>query len=360
MKMHNCLIWLLVMMLGLRTAYTPMQSALCRTLAGIGRSLETPVEVNLMFAGDVCLEEDGFVIDEFDKTGKIEACISPDIIEKTNAADLFFLNHEYTCTTLGTPLPGKYYTFRAKPERMSILSALGTDIVSLANNHIFDYGPEAMLDTLRNLKKAGIAYVGGGRNKEEALSPIYRDVQGIRVGYVAASRAEKYRFTPAATDTEPGIFLMYELDELKAVITEAAKNCDYLIVSLHWGTEDSPYFEEYQRTIAKTVIECGADVIVGGHPHVLQGIEFINGKPVIYSLGDFWFNHETKYTGLLNLKLSKKKDDIQTEVSFIPCQQAGFKTRELTEPEEKRDLFQYLESLSPNIAIDEEGVISVR
>ena len=82
----------------------------------------------------------------------------------TNESDLFYVNHEYTISDRGNPLAGKYYTFRAKPERMSILKEMGTDIVSLANNHVYDYGEEALLDTVDLLEKTGIPYVGGEKN----------------------------------------------------------------------------------------------------------------------------------------------------------------------------------------------------
>lgn len=315
---------------------------------------ETESEVHLMFAGDLCLEEDNFVIDKYDETGILSDCISPELIQMTNDADIFFLNHEYTCTNLGTPLANKYYTFRAKPERMEILKELGTDLVSLANNHIYDYGPEAMLDTLEQLKRAGITYVGGGANYEEASRPVYTTTNGITVGYVSASRAEKYRLTPEATEDSPGVLRMYELDGIKSALTEASNNCDFLIAYIHWGTENSPHFEEYQREIAKELFACGADIIIGGHPHVLQGMEYIDGKPVIYSLGDFWFNDETKYTGLLDLKITK--NGIK-EMKFIPCIQSGFTTTYIQEQEEQKKLYLYLQELSEGIQIEDEGLI---
>ena len=80
--------------------------------------------------------------------------------------------------------------------------------------------------------------------------------------------------------------------------------CDYLIAYVHWGTEDSDQFEDYQHEQAEELLRSGADIIIGGHPHVLQGLEYIDDKPVIYSMGDFWFNHETKYNGLLELKIN--------------------------------------------------------
>ncbi len=163
------------------------------------------------------------------------------------------------------------------------------------------------------------------------------------------------RFTPEATENTPGIVRMYDLTNIKNIISQASVQCDYLIVYLHWGTEDSKYFEQYQRETARELFDCGADIIIGGHPHVLQGMEYLEGKPVVYSLGDFWFNGETKYTGLLNLQVSI---DGLRQMQFIPCIQTGYKTLYLEQEEEQRKLFDYLQNLSENITIDRAGIIS--
>lgn len=311
--------------------------------------------VSLMFAGDLCLAEEGFVLDYFDDTGVLSDYISPILLEKTNQADVFLINHEYSASTRGEPLSGKYYTFRAKPERISILEEMGTDIVSLANNHVYDYGAEAFMDTLEILNEAGIPYVGGGSNYKEAAKPVFFMINGMKIGYVAASRAEKMRFTPEATADTPGIVRMYDLTNIKKIISDASSQCDYLIAYLHWGTEDSKYFESYQHDIAKELFDCGADIIIGGHPHVLQGMEYIGGKPVVYSLGDFWFNGETKYTGLLNLKVNI--DGLQ-QMQFIPCIQTGYKTVYIENQKEQQQLYDYLQELSENIWIDSSGIIT--
>ena len=310
--------------------------------------------VSLMLAGDLCLAEDGFVLDYFDETGVLSDYISPIILEKTNKADIFLINHEYSASTRGEPLHGKYYTFRAKPERISLLEEMGADIVSLANNHVYDYGAEAFEDTLQGLNDAGIAYIGGGMNYKEAAKPVFFMVNGIKIGYVAASRAEKMRFTPEATNNSSGIVRMYDLENIKNIISSASKQCDFLIAYLHWGTEDSPYFEQYQHDIASTLFEIGADIIVGGHPHVLQGMEYIDGKPVVYSLGDFWFNDETKYTGMLDLQVDI--DGIK-QMKFIPCIQSGYKTQYIEKEEEQLKLISYLNKLSNGVAIDSFGII---
>ncbi len=312
-------------------------------------------DVTVTVAGDLCLEEDGFVIDKYDEVNDLEACISPEILDITQNADIFYLNHEYTVSDRGEALAGKLYTFRAKPERMALLEEMGTDLVSLANNHIYDYGEEGMLDTLHYLDEAQIPYVGGGRNIGEAGRPVYFIINGMKIGFVAASNAELTLYTPAAGEDSPGILEAYDTSMYEQLIAEASKECDYLIAYIHWGPEDVNQYADYQTVQGKEFLDAGADIVVGGHPHVLQGMEYMDGKPVIYSMGDFWFNGETKYTGLLNLEISV---DGLEQMSFTPCLQTGFTTQYLEDAGEQREMFDFLESLSPNVQIDDRGVIT--
>ncbi len=314
---------------------------------------ENQAEVTV--AGDICFAEDGFVLDHYDETEGLSECISPEILEMTNQADVFYLNHEYCVSERGEALEGKLYTFRAKPERMALLDEMGTDLVSLANNHVYDYGEEALLDTLDYLDEAKLPYVGGGRNKEEADRPIYFIVNGIKIGFVAATNAEIVYYTPAATEDSPGVLEAYDTAEYNQIIEEAAKECDYLIAYIHWGPEDTNQYAEYQTEQGKEFLASGADIVVGGHPHVLQGIEYVDGNPIIYSMGDFWFNDETKYTGLLKLDITI---DGLEEMSFVPCLQTGYTTQYLKEASEQREFYDFLQGLSPNAVIDDNGVIT--
>lgn len=315
--------------------------------------IENGAEITI--AGDLCFAEDGFVLDHYDTVNDLEQCISPEILEITNQSDIFYLNHEYCISDRGEPLEGKYYTFRANPERMELLKQMGTDIVSLSNNHVFDYGKDALLDTTDLLDKAGIPYVGGGRNIEEAKRPIYFIVNGIKIGFVGASNGEKNKYTPQATEEEPGILRAYDTTEFNQVILEASKECDYLIAYIHWGTEDTNYYNADQERWGREFLSSGADIVIGGHPHVLQGMEYVDGKPIVYSLGDFWFNHETKYTGVLKLHISQEGLE---EMSFVPCLQTNFTTQYLAAKEEQEEVYSFLEMLSPNIQIDSNGIIT--
>lgn len=307
----------------------------------------------VVVAGDLCFAEDDFVLDHYDTVNDLSKCISPEILKMTNDADVFYLNHEYSISDRGEPLEGKLYTFRAKPERMALLEEMGTDLVSLANNHVYDYGEDALLDTLDLLDEAKIPYVGGGRNINEAKQPVYYVVNGIKIGFVAATNAEVVYYTPAATADSPGVLEAYDTAEYNQVIKDAAGQCDYLIAYIHWGPEDTNVYEQYQHDMGKEFLDAGADIVVGGHPHVLQGMEYIDGKPVVYSMGDFWFNDETKYTGLLKLDINEKG---LSEMSFVPCLQTGYTTQYIEDKDKQAEFYEFFNNLSPNAELDDKGV----
>lgn len=312
--------------------------------------------VKLAFAGDLCLSENWYTNNKYEECGgTLNQCISQDLIDKLNNADIFMLNNEFTFSEAGSPLNGKLYTFRTNPSRVSILKELGTDVVSVANNHIYDYGSEAFYDTLSTLKNNDIKYFGGGKDISEAANPVYFIANGIKIGFVGASRAEKIRFTPGADTDSPGILLTYDNTKYLEVISSAKKECDFLVAYVHWGTEDSHNVTDYQHTMGYQFIDAGADIVVGGHPHVLQGIEYYKNKPIFYSLGDFWFNYETKETGAIEIDLTYSGIK---NINFLPCMQDNYATSLQTEPYERERIFNFLENLSFNAQIDDEGNIT--
>ena len=281
--------------------------------------------VQITAAGDLCLEEDGYVLDYYDTVNDLSKCISKTILDQTNAADIFFLNHEYCISDRGTPLEDKYYVFRAKPERMKLLEQMGTDIVSIANNHIYDYGADAMDDTIDLLDQAKITHVGGGTNLDEAKQPTYYIINGIKIGFVAASEGEQYKFTPEATDSTTGILASYDTTEYNQVIADASKECDYLIAYVHWGTEDEDMYNSTQTEHGKEFLKSGADIVIGGHPHVLQGIETYKGRNIVYSLGNFCFGGNSSPSDMDTMIYQQtftidadgiKKDNV---TNIIPC-----------------------------------------
>ena len=148
------------------------------------------------------------------------------------------------------------------------------------------------------------------------MKPMYYIVNGRKIAYVAASRAEKYKLTPEATATTPGILRCYDTKKFLQVIREAEANSDFVIACVHWGTEYSDKLQKEQTSTARDYIDAGADLIVGAHAHQLQGVEYYNGKAIFYNLGNFWFNSYDIDTGLLKVELFH---DGTTKNTFLPA-----------------------------------------
>ncbi|MDE6639096.1 MAG: CapA family protein [Acetatifactor sp.] len=320
--------------------------------------LSSEFEFTICFAGDINLDERWATTLFMDgQENGIYDCISPELIEYMNNADIMCLNNEFTYSTGGAPLEGKAYTFRADPERVEVLHQLGVDAVTLANNHIYDYGKEALLDTFAVLEEAEIPYFGAGRTLEEAMAPLYIEVDGKTVALVGASRAEKNKMTPQATETEPGILRCYDTELYRQAIAEAKANADFCIAFVHWGTEYSYVLEQVQLDTGKEYLDAGADAVIGAHSHCLQGLEYYDGKPIVYSLGNYWFNSKTLDTMLVQLHFSGNDEGSSLQVEIVPAVQSGCRTTYAAGEEERRRIFDFLESISVNVDITDEGIV---
>jgi hypothetical protein len=218
-------------------------------------------------------------------------------------SDLFMLNLENPITARGTKVPKKY-NFRMRPDYIKILQDGGVDIVNLANNHTGDYGAQGIEDTLKHLDDAGIKHVGAGLNQADARKPVVIKIKGIKIGFLGYYNSPDY-----TTGTNP-----FNERILKEDISNLKEIADYVIVNFHWGEENAGYPKPYQITLAHLAVDSGADLIVGHHPHVLQGIEKYKNGLIAYSLGNFIFggNNRTKYdTVLLQLNIQDGR--------ILPC-----------------------------------------
>jgi poly-gamma-glutamate synthesis protein (capsule biosynthesis protein) len=245
--------------------------------------------------------------------------ISPtfdDVLAITGAADVVFANYEMPLSTRGQPME-KLANIRADPMIAPDIGRLGLDVVSIANNHMMDYGPEALADTIASLDAQGIAHVGAGPTIARAVEPVTVEVRGRKIGFLA--------FTclvapgAAATDSGPGVAPIhvqsaYEINPYwqaeepgePSMVTirtfaDAAEQAfaeervralrqevDVLCLSLHWGYGGlSSRIADYQRPLGHAMIDAGADIILGNHVHAVQGVEWYRGKAILYSPGTF-------------------------------------------------------------------------
>ncbi|WP_306431045.1 CapA family protein [Paenibacillus sp. XY044] len=207
--------------------------------------------------------------------------------------DLTLGNLETPVTTRGVGAKNKTYVFKSSPKALDALRAAGMDAVTLANNHILDQGEEGLLDTITHLGASGIKYVGAGKNAARAYAPEYFSIKGMKVALVGASRVYPESSWAAGTN-KPGVASAYgQAPEVLKSIAEARKSADLVIVMAHWGIERQSTPDANQKALAHAFIDAGADLIIGAHPHVLQGLEQYKGKWIAYSTGNFIFTKST-------------------------------------------------------------------
>lgn len=203
------------------------------------------------------------------------------------SADLAMGNLESLISSRGTAAAGKEITFRAALEVVYGLKNAGIDVLSLANNHAVDYGPEALLESMDILAHNGIAYIGAGANAAAARRPANFTLKGINISFLAYS--SRFHMVQEARPDQPGIAVT-QGDTIVQDIKEAKKWADIVIISFHWGWEYSDHPDQETRDLAHQVVEGGADLIIGHHPHVIQGVEWYQGSLICYSLGNFIFD----------------------------------------------------------------------
>ncbi len=315
-----------------------------------------PGRVTMTFAGDILFDVNYAIMGSVRGSDDISQGITPEVMERMQAADIMMLNNEFAYSDRGTPTEDKQFTFRARPGTAAYLTDLGVDLVSLANNHAYDYGPTALEDTLDTLRETGIPYVGAGRNIDEARKPVYYIVGDMKIAFVSATQIERLDTpdTKEATETSPGVFRCWNGAKLMETIREAAQNSDFVVAYIHWGTENQAELDWAQLKQAPELVAAGADLVIGDHPHCLQPIGVIQGVPVIYSLGNFWFNSKTLDTGMVEVVIDETGI---VSYQFIPCLQCGCKTT-LLQGAEKERVLAYMRGISEGVRIDEDGFVS--
>jgi len=214
--------------------------------------------------------------------------------------DLRFCCLEGPVSDRGTDLPGKSSVHRSAAATMATVKKAGFDIVTVANNHVMDLQKDAFLDTLELLDQHGIEHVGAGVDIHAARKPVIIEKKGCRIAFLGY--ASFYHPGTQATESRPGIAQIRvnplypaphiedaDLEDMKSNIKEAKAQADVVVVAHHWGISQSHTLTHYQRQLAHETIDAGADIVLGGHPHILQGIELYQGKVICYSFGNFVF-----------------------------------------------------------------------
>lgn len=210
-----------------------------------------------------------------------------DVTRIFHRSDLAVGNLECALSKNGEAISGKC-TLRGSPQWAPIMKKAGIGLVSLANNHVMDYGKQGLFSTIEALSRADIHTVGAGSNRREACSPLFLDVAGRRIAFLA--RSSVIVSSPAyAGESTPGVAFL-DPEETVATIQSCRSQADLVILLAHWGLEEYAYPSPTQRQMARQFVDAGVNVILGHHPHVLQGLEYYRSALIVYSLGNFVFN----------------------------------------------------------------------
>ena len=270
--------------------------------------------MTLVFAGDVTLA-DALEARLGDST--IHVFDAWDVGEK----DVFMVNLENPITT-SNDIVDKEFNFKMRPKYVGALKRGGIDAVNCANNHTYDFGPAGLMETMRVLDSVGIPFVGVGSNLEDSRQPLIYEVMGMRIGFLGfQGRGAEWNATATKAGVAPrtDAVILADVPKLKPLV-------DFVVVNFHWGTELAEMPEEWQVLLAHHTIEAGADLIVGHHPHVLQGIEQYRGKVIAYSLGNFVFggNTNSSYeTAVLRMRVTKN----EAKAELVPVKVEKYRPR---------------------------------
>ncbi len=252
--------------------------------------------------GNVSVVVGGDVMFARNMPGVLSSVESPfqNVENVTGSADLFLINFENAATSSDSAVKGDV-PLKCDPSYVPLAKGNNNTVAVLANNHLFDYGVGGMEDTLKYLDEAGIKHTGAGDNQTQASMPVSSEINGRNItiiNYMDSNNFKEYsnEVMPQANGSDPG-YSAYDSQLAKQQIQDAKANgSDNVIVYFHFGNEYSRTPNEDQVKMAHEVIDDGADVVLGAHPHVTQGIEVYNGKPIFYSLGNFVFDQQNTAT----------------------------------------------------------------
>jgi len=242
-----------------------------------------------------------------------------DIADALAAPDVMIVNLETTVAeaAVGRAIQKKF-TFKSPPVSGELLADAGVDVAALANNHALDYGPDAVIRTIEILEEAGVATAGTGATSAEAYAGRRLDVSGWDLAILSFSRVPCDSPEPGETYIEEVAWACPQFDELTTAAVTAAADADFTVVMVHWGVQRQQCPSQHQHELAEMWIEAGADAVIGSHPHILQGVEQIDGRWVVHSTGNFAFpsaRNDSSYSAIFLMTVTM--DDVTLEAQPI-------------------------------------------
>jgi poly-gamma-glutamate synthesis protein (capsule biosynthesis protein) len=270
-----------------------------------------PGPVTLAFAGDVnfARRTAGLLKDPATAFGPIASVLG--------SADFTALNLETAVTSRGAPQP-KTYHFRTTPTAFTALRDAGVDLVTMANNHVLDYGQTGLADTLAAARAARFPYVGIGTSAAAAWAPYVATIKGTKIAIIGVSQVAELASSWVATRSRPGEANAINLSRTLAAVRAAKRLASIVIVFMHWGTEGTSCPDPNQLSLAPKLAAAGASIIIGAHAHMLQGSGWLGRTFVAYGMGNFlwWERSYSTSTGVLKLTL---RQHAPLTAQFIPA-----------------------------------------
>lgn len=301
--------------------------------------------MKLIFAGDISTHHAQEV------KGKVAEAALAELKPILDTADYRLVNQENILAKegVGYAIAKSGPNLRGEPENIDLLKAGGFDCAILANNHFGDFHFDGVKATLDALDKAGFAHIGGGMDLAEAYASVIFEKDGLRVSFIAVCENE----FGGATKTTPGA-AAYDLRLLADRIAEEKEKADLVIVVFHGGNEYNPLPAPRARDRYRLILDLGADALIGGHTHCMQGYEFYKGKPIVYSLGNFFFpwpntKPESGWNFGYMAELTFEKG-AQAKIALHPYRLTGSNTLHLLTGEDKEKVLAYIEKISAPIA----------
>ncbi len=256
-------------------------------------------DVELLFVGDIMMSR--YIGELISREGGSDFLFEY-VRDVLSDADIVFGNFESPVSRRGVD-QGGIYSFRTDPDALGGLARAGFDIVSLANNHIFDWGSEALVDSPKHLEEHGILSVGVGGTDLEAREPKVITRKGVSVAFLAYSQFAPKKSIPAVARLDEDLVIK----DIQSIRTSNA--ADIIVVTVHWGDEYETQENVDQQRLARLFVDAGADIIIGHHPHVLQSVEEYNNGLIAYSLGNFIFDQnfstDTRKSTILRVEVNK-------------------------------------------------------
>lgn len=314
-------------------------------------------EVTMSFVGDVIFA--GRVKTRMETDGYDYPYVH---VEKLLQSDISIANLETPITNRGQA-QYKEYTYQSTPLALPAFRKAGFDLVTLANNHILDYGVDGLIDTMRHLSNNDIAFVGAGETEDDAYKPVIIERNGVKIAFIGLSRVvpnqswKALNPNPIHPNGLPGVANAYDLTKPITAIQKASKFADLIVVLPHWGIERQMKPTQQQVELAHQYIDAGADLIVGSHPHVLQSVEKYKGKWIVYSMGNFLFTTNPSSSETWNSAVLKTTCKYGAcEIQMVPIHNEGLIPRPMAD-EKAQEMFDKLMQVSPGVTFDRSGFV---